>query len=62
MDWLAATVGIVILVQEAVEVLSDADDVELADSATLRSRWRKAGAAIREFPPLSGDSSEVRDG
>jgi hypothetical protein len=99
MDWLPVTVGIVILVQEAAEVLSDADDVELTvlvrliesarcvysvpialgewwdrpavpfhavlhsspeDSATLRGRWRKAGAAIREFPPLGGGSSEVR--
>jgi hypothetical protein len=101
MDWLPATVGIVVLVQEAAEVLSDADDVELtvfarliesarcaysvpialgewwdrpavpfhvvlhsspADSATLRGRWRKAGAAIREFPPLGGGSSEMREG
>jgi hypothetical protein len=35
MDWLPATVGIVILVQEAAEVLSDADDVELTVLARL---------------------------
>jgi hypothetical protein len=40
MDWLPATVGIVILIQEAAEVLSDADD---AGSSEKRPRCRVRG-------------------